>query len=274
MTFTESELVWHTHEDIELMAVHYAPDEPSNSWLIDVHGGAWSSGHRKSGRYYNRELAALGHHVFAIDFRQGPDHKHPDGSADVAHAVRYVRSQFNPGYLGLVGSSSGGHLALLAGLFPDIEAHQDKEDDTDTTVDSIIALWPVSNPLARFQYVNYWRQQPSDTWGPRFAPDRLYDGHLAYFGDTEAMVDATLQLKLANVTFEAPPRVMVVQPELDLNVPVHMSETLAGALLAAGVDTDYEVYPGVAHGFAHVEGEQTARCIQNMHRFLQADNQS
>ena len=88
--------------------------------LVDVHGGAWSRGDRLTGALHCRALAASGLVVVSLDFRQGSAAKHPAASADVAAGLRYVRAHarrlgVDPRRVGIVGSSSGGQLALLAG---------------------------------------------------------------------------------------------------------------------------------------------------------------
>src|SRR5262245_62504373 len=84
--------------------------------VVDVHGGAWTRLDRTSGAILGRGLAACGLVVVALDFRMGPDHKHPAASADVAAGLRWVRAHasrlgVDPTQVGLAGSSSGGHLA-------------------------------------------------------------------------------------------------------------------------------------------------------------------
>ncbi len=284
MNYSETELVYGQVNDHQLSAIFYRPEtaDSSSAFVIDVHGGAWSSGHRKSGQHYDRLLAQNGVCVLAIDFRQAPDFQHPSASADVCAAVRFVRQTdllgFNPARLGLVGSSSGGHLALLAGLKPDIEEHKGTQirtnagfidvDDQSAEVEFVIALWPVSNPLARYQYATMRAGEDASTWGPNFTPDRLTNAHRAYYPSQQAMQDATVQRILADKEYQHLPRIFVVQPELDLNVPVFMSQTLAGALKNENANYQYKMYPGVAHGFAHFEGEQTSVCISDMLGFM------
>ncbi len=291
MTFSEAELVFalaNSHEDasLELSAVLYRPDnaDSRSQFLIDVHGGAWSAGHRKTGHNYDRKLAAQGFCVLAIDFRQAPAHQHPGASADVCAAVRFARQTdmlgFTPARVGLIGSSSGGQLALLAGLKPDTEEHKGtlinssngfvNADNDSAEVDFVVALWPVSNPIARYQYATARQKDKPSTWGPNFNPDRLVQGHLAYFPDQDAMSEASIQRVLAGREFQVLPRTFIVQPEFDLNVPVFMSQTLNGALIDAGCDVSYKLYPGVAHGFAHLEGEQTDECIKDIVAFFRA----
>ena len=94
-----------------------------------VHGGAWTSNDRLSPAVLCRELASAGHTVFSLDFRDGRDGKHPCAVQDITAGIRCIRSRadefgIDPARIGLVGSSSGGHLALLAAIQPDIEAHR------------------------------------------------------------------------------------------------------------------------------------------------------
>ena len=136
--------------------------------IIDVHGGAWSSGDRTAGELYNRHLAAAGFLVAAIDFRQAPAHRHPAASCDVVAAVRWLRLNAaalgaRATQIGLIGSSSGGHLAMLAATRHAAPEHRGTSildadntaaahDEIDAAVDYVIALWPVSDPFFRYRY--------------------------------------------------------------------------------------------------------------------------
>src|SRR2546422_4012758 len=96
----------------ELLARVYRPKgeaEAPLAALVDVHGGAWSRGGRTTGVHHGRALAASGLVVVSLDFRQGSEHKHPAGSADVAAGVGYVRAPAPP----LRGDPRG--IALLGG---------------------------------------------------------------------------------------------------------------------------------------------------------------
>src|SRR5258705_1825771 len=152
----------------ELLARIYRPKgeaERPLAALVDVHGGAWSRNDRTSGAVHGRGLAASGLVVVSLDFRQGSAHKHPAASADVAAGVRYVRAHarrlgVDPRRVGIVGSSSGGQLALLAGLKPGAPEHAGTPIVTpDGSLDPspgdesgafAIAPYPLPDPLARF----------------------------------------------------------------------------------------------------------------------------
>src|SRR2546426_8703242 len=163
----EADVPFARPEGTELQARIYRPKGERDgqlSALVDVHGGAWSRGDRTTGAHHGRALAASGLLVDSLDFRQGSEHKHPGASADVAAGIRYVRAHagrlgVDPRRIGLVGSSSGGQLALLGAVKPGapehagtpIVLHGGSLDATagDESVAFVLALYPVAGPLAR-----------------------------------------------------------------------------------------------------------------------------
>ncbi len=260
----EEDRVWARPDDGELMARLYRPEDAGEAALpvlIDVHGGAWSVGDRASGAVYDRGLAQAGFLVVAIDFRQAPAHRHPTASRDVAAAVRWVRLNAeaigaDPGRIGLIGSSSGGHLALLAALKPSAPAHRGTpildadgaaaaRDDIDASVDCVVAMWPVSDPHARYRYAQ------------RAGLERLAAGTLAYFPDEAAMLDASAPRIVTAGEAEALPPVLVVQPGMDSNIPVEMTFDLIRAYQSRDGKIEYAYYPGMPHAFGHRASPET-----------------
>ena len=63
----EEELLFGQAGDRKLVGQWYRPAVPAGATIplvIDVHGGAWYSGDRFSGRHYDQALAAAGHSVW------------------------------------------------------------------------------------------------------------------------------------------------------------------------------------------------------------------
>lgn len=192
----------------ELLARIYRPQgtpvEPLVA-LVDVHGGAWARLDRTVGAPHGRSLTACGLVVVALDFRQGPAHQHPSASADVAAGVRYVRAHarhlgVDPLRIGLLGSSSGGQLALLVAVRPGVPEHAGTPivlpdgslDNTpgDDSVAFVMALYPVVDPLARYRYA-LGRKDETPTPGG-FNAAGLIAGHRGYFASEAAMADASV----------------------------------------------------------------------------------
>ncbi|MFO1014030.1 MAG: alpha/beta hydrolase [Caulobacteraceae bacterium] len=277
----EEERVWARHGDLDLLARIYRPPEGRTGPLpaiVEVHGGAWSTGDRNGGVVYDRALALAGFVVVAIDFRQGPEFKHPAASADVTAAVRWVRLnagllEANAGRIGLAGSSSGGHLAMLAGLKPDAAEHRGVpisaedgsfavHDEISAAVNFVIALWPVSDPAARYRYAR------------RARIEGLMKGGEAYFGDEAAMWEASIPRIVTAGEAPVLPPLLVVQPGEDSNIPQEMTFDLLRAYQARGGRVDYAYFPGMPHAFGHRPGEATSEMVAIMTAFARRYSQA
>jgi acetyl esterase len=270
----------------ELLARVYRPrGEPAAplAALVDVHGGAWSRGDRTTGALHCRALAASGLVVVSLDFRQGPDHKHPAASADVAAGVRYVRAHagrlgVDPRRIGLVGSSSGGQLALLQAVKPGAVEHAGSPivlPDGSTGAASgedavafVLALYPVADPLARYRYVLSRKDEPPQPSG--FQAKRLIDAHHGYFADEAAMAQASVTRVVAAGEARALPPAWVAQPDLDDNVPAAVTEAFVAAYRQAGGRIEHTHFPGARHTFIQNASADTDKAITLMRDFIGA----
>ena len=80
--------------------------------LINLHGGAFSLGARTEGRLESIPLAhRSGMRILSVDYRQGPEHRFPAASEDVAIVYRHLLETHAPGQIGIFGCSAGGLLA-------------------------------------------------------------------------------------------------------------------------------------------------------------------
>jgi acetyl esterase len=274
-SIVEDDFIYARAGGVELRAHSYRPKTSGlRAAIIDVHGGAWSSGDRMQGAHYDRALASSGLYVLAIDFRQAPAAQHPAANRDISAAVRYLRANatqlsIDPASIGLVGSSSGGHLAMLAGLLPSSDQHRGTEisngggfvlvDDADASVRYVIALWPVSDPAHRYEYAK------------RVGRGELLKSHDAYFGSFEAMHRASVPRVLRAKEATQLPPLFVVQPGNDANIPREMTFDLISAYQDAGGRVDYQFYPNRAHAFGHRASEDTDRLVAAMRDFIAAE---
>lgn len=274
----ELNIVWAKPSGVDLGATIYRPKKSAAPLpvLIDVHGGAWGSLDRTGDKLYCTELAKSGLLVVSIDFRQSPAFKHPAGSADVAAAVRYVRlnaRQLNadPDRIGLIGSSSGAHLALLAALRPDVQQHKGTpilgpdgayapHDAISAAVNYVVAMWPVSDPAARYRYAK------------RANLTRLAEMTDLYFADEAARWDASIPRIVTSGEAKTLPPILVVQPGDDSNIPQDMTFDLLHAWQARGGKLDYAFYPGQPHAFGHRASAATTDLIATVAAFIARQN--
>ena len=74
--------------------------------LLNLHGGGFTMGARTNGQLESIPIAGLGkYRVIAIDYRQGPEHRFPAASEDVATVYRELLKTYRPEHIGLFGCS-------------------------------------------------------------------------------------------------------------------------------------------------------------------------
>jgi acetyl esterase/lipase len=241
-----------------------------------VHGGAWNRGDRTVGVNVGRGLAAAGVVVASLDFRQGPEHKHPTASADISAGLRWMRAHaqrlgVDPARIGLSGQSSGGHLALLNAIRPGFAAYAGTPPVTpdgalgatagNDSVIFVLAGYPVCDPLARFRYVQKRAEEPG------FDASRLIASHHGYFVDEAAMAEASVTRIVASGEARALPPVWVAHPELDDNVPTEITDAFVAAYEKAG-RVERVFFPGARHGFLQQPSADTEKAVALMREFI------
>lgn len=238
--------------------------------LVMVHGGAWSSGDRHAPAVLCELLAAAGFTMLSLDFRDGRQGKHPCAVQDIAAGIRYLRARaptlgVDADAIGLIGSSSGGHLALVAALRPDAPEHRGtlvrvgaawEDVDVSAQVAAVAALWPVSDPAARFDYAR------------RQGREELVAGHLRYFRDQAQMAQASVPRMLRAGEAECLPPLLLAQPGADANVPQPMTLDLVREYQAAGGALRYLFHPGLRHGFAYEASAETTALGEELATFF------
>ena len=271
---TQETFVWASPDGKDQLATVYLPADTASGapMVVDVHGGAWGAYDRTADRVYAEGLAATGIVVMSIDFRQAPDVQHPTSSADVASAVRYAKlnaARFgaSPEKVGVIGSSSGGHLVMLEGVRPNVPQHLGVaisasdggfavHDDTDATPAFIVGLWPVSDPAARYRYAR------------RAGITQLVEMHDRYFADEDAMWDASIARIVSSGEAKHLPPLMIVQPGEDSNIPQSMTFDVMEAWQARNGYLEYAFFPGQKHAFGHFPGEATDKMISAVSSFI------
>ena len=233
--------------------------------LLDVHGGAWNWGDRTHSEFRAPQLAASGVVVASVDFRLAPEHPYPAQVADVNYATRWLKTRagdFNADSksVGLWGSSSGGHTALLSAMRPQDPRYAGipfpDGGDADATALYVIGCWPIVDPYARY----FFAKERSD--------DRLVVASEKYFLGQEAMQEGNPNLILERGEQVSLPAVLIIQGTEDGNLPVPVTEKFAQTYNQAGGSMRLEIFPGMPHGFGFSEGPEADRALEIMKAFI------
>src|SRR6266436_10362446 len=76
-----------------LLARYYRPEGPGPfPAVLEVHGGAWTSGDRLNNVAIGEYLAAHGVVVLSIDFRMPPAARYPETVAEVNFGIRFLKA--------------------------------------------------------------------------------------------------------------------------------------------------------------------------------------
>ncbi|MDD7965071.1 alpha/beta hydrolase [Actinomycetospora lemnae] len=115
--------------------------------LLQIHGGAWSSGSKAADAHpLMAHLVARGWVCVSVDYRLGPAERWPAQIVDVKRALAWTRAHIaehggDPDRIAITGGSSGAHLAALAALTPG--AWQPGFADADTSVAAAVCLYGI-----------------------------------------------------------------------------------------------------------------------------------
>jgi acetyl esterase len=130
--------------------------------IVDLHGGGWGKGHPSECTVRGEVFAENGMASAALDFRQAA-YRYPSSLEDINYAIRWLKVNaadlnIDPARIGLLGQSSGGHLAMLSAMRPNDPRYAALElpgdaPDVDASVCCVGMMWPVINPLSRYRRV-------------------------------------------------------------------------------------------------------------------------
>lgn len=159
--------------------------------IIDLHGGAWSSGDLADCDARDQVLAASGFVVAAANFRHAGD-GYPTSLADINYAIRWMKSNATKlngraDQVGLSGTSSGGHLAMLVAMRPHDPRYAAIAGPAgvDATVQAIVMQWPVINPISRYLHARRLRDSATPPAWIGNIPER----HELYWKSEAAMAE-------------------------------------------------------------------------------------
>ena len=249
-----------------LMARIYQPqgDGPFPA-VLNLHGGAWNDKDRTANAPMDENLAASGLLVVAIDLTLAPEAPYPASVQDANYGVRWLKArarQWNgdPGTVGALGSSSGGHVMELCAMRPNdprYAAHSLSEaPNADATVAYLATRSPVSDPFIRFGQAE------------KMGREEMIQNSRIYFNPWETIHEGNPQEILDRGEPVTLPPLLIMQGELDDNVLPAVQEKFAKSYRAAGGHCELEIFAGCEHMWVATPGPQADRAAEVVKDFI------
>jgi acetyl esterase/lipase len=234
--------------------------------VLHLHGGAWNNKDRLHNPIMAHALAASGLLLVSIDLTRAPEAPYPANVQDAHLGVRWLKAHArewnaDPDLLGIVGSSSGGHIAQLIAMQPDKPIHgalplAEAPDADASGIRYVATRSPISDPQARYDHAK------ARNW------TEMIDNSHNYFKPWETIREANPQAILdRREPVELPP-MLVMQGGADDNVLPGLQERFAESYRAAGGICDLEIFEGCDHAWVDDPGPQTDRAIEVVKAFI------
>jgi acetyl esterase/lipase len=252
------DVVYSRQDDFDWQARIFQPDgDGPFPTLLHVHGGAWTRGDRTRNVVLCEALAARGVLIAAIDVHAPPVGGYPAAMRDVNVGARWLKAkaaEFNgSSRIGAIGTSTGGHQAILCGMQPHQPSYSDLpgEPGVDASLAYVVAIWPVIDPLSRYHLV-IADSNEDYVWA-----------HNAFWGSEDAMAEGSPQLLLERGVpdIQTPP-VLIVQREVDKLHPRDMAEKFVTSYRDRGGEAEMVVLPDLPPMFRmDASGERLLKVV-------------
>ena len=237
--------------------------------LLDLHGGAWNDKDRLANVPMDINLAESGILVVAIDMTLAPEAPYPAAVQDANYGVRWLKTKArewkgDPATLGVLGSSTGGHMAELLAMRPrdprynahPLPAAANEATKVDATVNYVVARSPISDPYTRFQQAEKMKRS------------EMMQKTKNFFQPWDTIFDANPQQILERGEAVTLPPMFILQGELDDNVIPAIQEKFAATCRKAGAECQLEIFPGCGHMWVAEPGPQTDRAHEMIRAFI------
>ena len=227
--------------------------------LLQVHGGAWTTGDKVGqAEPLLGYLAERGWVCVTVNYRLAPAQRWPAMMVDVKRAIAWTREHISghggdPGFIAITGGSAGGHLAALAALSPNDPDFQPGFTEVDTSLAAAVPLYGVHDFTRDRQ--GLFALLENKIIGTAFAEDE------------RTWRQASPALRVGAHT----PPFFVVHGSTDAIVGVEQSRRFVAALRASSPSPiGYAELPHAQHGFDALATARTAYTVDAVYRFLES----
>ena len=229
----------------------YSPTSSNNKspLILTIYGSAWKSNRSKASKYIKKSLIKplidAGFAVASINHRSSTDALFPAQIHDVKAAIRFLRGnaseyKIDPSFVGVTGSSSGGHLAAMAGTTSHnklMEGNIGSFLNYDSHVNAVVDWFGPTDFLLM------------DICGSKMVHDAVNSPESKLIGG--AIQENKEKARAANpinyISSKTPP-FLIIHGMVDLTVPYCQSKVLKMALERANIESELISVRDGGHG--------------------------
>ena len=270
-TYSKSEITYGNRDGMALVMTVLTPQKANGKAIISLHSGGWHSDWRWRENYLKRAVPFVdkGYTVFLTSHSSGPRYSIADAFEDIQRAIQFVRYNaatyhIDKNNIGITGTSSGGHLSLLAATSDDIADPNSKDpiDQVSSKVQAAAVFCPPTDFLNFGQAgFNLAKQKELlvqfDVAGAfRYTKwnntTRTYEPIL----DENEKLKLDTQLSPAQIVTKDDAPIYIMHGDKDVVVPLQQSQLMEQKLKAAGIPVTLTVKPGADHGWENMNEDE------------------
>lgn len=230
--------------------------------VINIHGGGWNHGVKESQTGFNT-FFKMGFAVANIEYRLTGQAKAPAAVEDARCALVYLiknakELNIDVNKIVIMGGSSGGHLALMAGLL----GNDHRFDTNCPGVENI----KVAAIIDKYGISDVW------DWG--YGTRITSKSATNWLGDKAKDKAFAMSVSPINYVNKNSPPTFIVHGDADPTVPYQQSVDLHKKLVEAGVKTQFITIEGGLHGkFPKEKNSEVNKAIADFLKELKIPNQ-
>ena len=233
--------------------------------LLDLHGGAWNNKDRLANAPMDEAAAKSGMLVVAIDMTLAPVSPYPACVQEASYGVRWLKAKAiewngDASTLGVLGSSSGGHVAELLGMRPNDARYNAialaGAPGINTRVAYVATRSPISDPFARFKQAEKMKR------------DHMIKNSTTFFNPWESIHEGNPQEMLDRGEKVELPPLLIMQGALDDNVIPPIQEAFCKSYRAAGGECQLDIFTDCTHEWVATPGPHTERAHEMLKAFI------
>lgn len=263
-TFSQEEVIYGRKSGMALTLNVLTPKKPNGKAIINLVSGGWQSSYNASqGEYLRKAIPFLeqGYTVFSVIHGSIPRFSIVDELGDILRSIQFVRYnskkfQIDPLNIGIHGTSSGGHLSLLAATSDDIINPNSKDSISrvSSKVQAVVAFCPLtdflnlgSNNITPRNVMKSFLQK-NGVWGAfNYTKIDTITKVFVPIEDFEEQARLDSLMSPTHIVSKDDPPVYLVHGNSDRTVPIQQSNIFSAKYIKEGLEVVYIIKEGEDH---------------------------